>query len=189
MDKNQLTDEVREAEKMQNNEVYKGPSLPLAYEQLKGIAISQIADGGHIDTKAAAMFALASALVSVVLPVTLVRLGVGHPPQQIEAMVLLSIVPVLLYVFVCFCFLRIYRLRDYQDFNNPKEIKSIIGLTEEAAYTSLFRVIERAHKNNKTIVDEKARQFERLFWAVGGQTLSVIIFCLWVAYSSVWFAV
>ena len=47
----------------EGQEQYTGPSLRLAYEQLKGTAEEQMSHGSDIDSKAAAMFAVATALV------------------------------------------------------------------------------------------------------------------------------
>ena len=175
---------VRENPKEQDYSEYRGPSLAIAYEQLKGVAETQMSHGADIDAKASAMFALATAMVGIAVPLVLIRLGTGHPIPHFEVLVWLSLVPVVLYVAALFLFVRLYWLAKYQDLNDPDQIKRIIKLSTEDAYISLYRGIESIHKNNRSINNRKVRLFKWLFAVVGTQTLLVIGVALWVAWAS-----
>ena len=165
-------------------EAYKGESLPVAYEQVKGMAEAQMSHGGDIDAKAAAMFALATALAGVALPLILVRLGTGHPIPFIKVPVGLALVSAVAYVGAFVLFVKLYSLQKYQDLRNPEQIKRIIGLSEQDAYISLYRGIENIYTNNREINEKKIRLFKWLFRFVGFQTLLVIVVSLLVALAS-----
>ena len=165
-------------------EAYRGESSSIAYDHLKGVAGSQMSHGADVDSKASAMFALATAMVGLGIPLILTRLSSGQLLPYSEVLVVLLLVAAAFYLVAFGLFFFLYWIQKYQDLTNPEQIKRIIKCTEAEAYVSLYWGIEKVHENNRKINKRKVTLFKCLLSVVGIQTLIVIFCSLWIAWAS-----
>lgn len=168
----------------ETDDAYRGDSLPLAYDQIKGLVEAQMTNSARIDTKASAMFTLATAMVGLTVPFVLSLFVSGKDFPYREFLLGTVILPVAIYGVGSWFFLQIYWLRKYSDINDPDQVKRIIKLKPEAAYESLYKLVEKAYRNNKENNDSKVKNYELLLSMVILQTIATVVWSIFV----VWFS-
>ncbi len=169
---------------LERDDSYRGPGMPLAYEQVKDLVEAQKAHGAHIDTKSSTMLAVATALVGLTVPLVLSQFGREETFRYSCILLWGAIVPVLAYIVTAWYFLQTYRLREYSDVNEPQGVKQIISRSPEAAYESLYKLVEKAYIRNKEINEGKVKNFKCLLIATLTQTSIIIVWSFLVAFFS-----
>ena len=171
---------------LERDDSYRGEGMPLAYDQIKGLVEAQKAHGAHIDTKSSTMFAVATALVGIAVPLVLSQFWSGADITSKEfqhrgVLLWATLLPVSAYLATACLFWRTYRLKEYWDVNDPEGVKKVVKLTPEAGYESLYKSVEKAYIHNKKINDRKVKNFTWLLQAVIAQTVLIIAWSFLVA--------
>ena len=152
---------------------YEGPSLQMAYEHLKQATTNQMSQAGLIDTKASAIFAIATLMMAVVIPGVMTRLT--HLDESIAEWVLFfSAISFALYLIILVVFVLAFRLQYFKDLSDPEVIKQIIKLNESPALISLYKGIEESYRDNLNVIDRKSGWLELLFYLALIETVLVL---------------
>ena len=169
---------------LEKDDSYRGESMALAYDQIKGLVEAQKAHGAHIDSKSATMIAVATALVGIVVPLVLGQFEKGETFQYSRILLWAATIPVIAYLATVWFFVRVYWIKKYSDINDPDQITKIIDRTREAAYESLYRLVEEAYEDNKKVAEGKVENLKCLLLATLIQTLIIIVWSFLVAFFS-----
>ena len=169
---------------LEKDESYRGESMALAYDQIKGLVEAQKAHGAHVDSKSSTMLAVATALVGIVVPLVLGQFEKGETFQYSRILLWAATIPVIAYLVTVWFFVRVYWLKKYSDINDPYQIKKVIDRTREATYESLYRLVEKVYEDNKKVAKGKVKNFKCLLIATLIQTLIIIFWSFLVAFFS-----
>ena len=100
----------------------KYPSLYLAYEQVKNVLADQIQTASVLETKASTLFAIATAMIGIVIPV-----GLNRITSDTLWLVILVVIPIGLYVCVWWLFRAVYSLQSFAELGDPKTIEDYLN--------------------------------------------------------------
>lgn len=159
---------------------HESPAMPVVYAHAKGAIQEQLRTAEHLDYKARTMFAIATALVGIGVPLTLNQLT-DEGISGRNWLLLGAVFPVLAYLVSAYLFRQVYALRDYYYADRPDTIAKFTFMEKEAAEGSLFTLVRNAYVENESVNESKAKQLDRLFWSVVIQTIATIAYSLFVA--------
>ena len=161
-------------------------NLPFVFKQLGGLIESQMSDASHLDSKASSLFAVATTVIGIVVPLmTGLLIAVDSVPNR-ELLFWLALIPVSAYCAAAWGFYSITRLQTYYYANDPEYLRKELPETDADAYRFLIDHIEACYEWNQWQNQIKTNRFDWLVWAVVLQALLAAIWGLTALGFSLW---
>jgi len=148
---------------------YRGASIALVYEHVRGVNRQQYDAAVNLDSKAATIQGVTTAIVGIGVPLGISQIPTITPVCFGVAMAFLAIVPILLYVRGLLLFIEGYRLRPFQFTESVTEMrtKKVSELGADDFYRTMLIHIEGCFNSNQEQLDKKAPLVQELFvWSM-----------------------
>jgi hypothetical protein len=128
----------------------KYPSLHLAYEQVKNVLPDQIQTASVLETKASTLFAIATAMIGIVLPI-----GLNRITSDKYWLVILTVIPISLYLYAWWLFRAVYSLKSFAELGDPKTIEDYLNDSPDEFMKEAIRETKKAYEHNEGILEKK----------------------------------
>ena len=146
------------------------PSLRLGYEQIKNVLHQQAEIARDYVNRAITLFAVATAVIGIGLPLLLTERTTNHVPA-----ISLSVIPILFYAAVIVYFWKVVRPEYLRTVSSPKiVIEEYIDLNPDGFYSETIQDIDSTFNENQKVIKRKENAFITLIVLVIGETVSAV---------------
>lgn len=148
------------------------PSIQLGFDHVKGVLPYQRHSAETLDTKASTLFATATAVLGIGLP-----LGISRLDSTFTWVLILGLLPVFAYGVVVASMYIAYKPREWRTLDNPVEInKNFLHLQPNEFFHEILMHTEGAFEKNNENLQAKAKAVNILLIAVASET---VLAALW----------
>lgn len=147
----------------ETNPLQKYPNIEISYQQVSTVLSEQKQIASALDSKAAVIFATATAIVGLGIPLGFSML-LSMTQRQAIILCSLAIIPLGAYARCLIEFWNEYRLREFRTLNDPTEIRGKFAVlhSREMFYYNALLNTELFFRDNKVKIQKKARSVDRL---------------------------
>lgn len=155
------------------------PSLKLGYGQVKDVLQEQVEIARDYSNRAITLFSIAIAVLGIGLLLLLTRvISVSIICNHIP-LIVFSVIPIILFVFVFVYFWKIYKMNIFVEIANPDiVINEFIELEPNKFYSEMIQHINSAFDKNEIVIRKKEKDLKILIVLTLSEISTLIILTL-----------
>lgn len=151
------------------------PSLRLGYEHVKDVLQEQAELAHHYVNRAITLFSIATAVIGIGLPLLFTQRMSEHYLIGHVSIVVLSPIPILLYVVVVYYSWKIYQKEFLKTISSPTKVtEDFLELQPEEFYSNMIQHITSAFEENEEIIKGKEQNLTKLIIYVIAEAITMI---------------
>ena len=128
------------------------PSLSIGYEQIKDVLKDQVEVAREYENRAVTLFAIAIAVIGIGIPLLFTKIA------SKTLWLIPSVIPIAIFVFVCFYFWKVYKLKPMKQMSEPKKIiTDFISLEPKVFYSDMLKHLDSAFIENDEVIKHKEK--------------------------------